>query len=285
MGTAAGSLRPEAGLPYRGESTDSALGTFPVRSLRALLAVRTEATAERLRGFFRSDLRFEVVSDCLSQVEFLPVLERTTPDLLILDLDLLKLSGSLLLSQGDHLRRVVLLLDHDPRLERLLESRGLLYLHPDCAPEQFDSVITLSLASLEERPAAGCRKLLRLLSAPRRRRFKRLAARVAGRLVVFEQGEIFALEAEGRATVIHLGLESHRTSEPFSQLSARLDAISFFKINRNACVNVAHVKEVNFAPLHGCSVQLHNGRTFEVPFRQARRVRKMVEALCKPRTP
>src|SRR5215469_2353299 len=61
--------------------------------LKTLIVVRNEDTAFRLRVLFRSDPRFEVVSDCVSELEVLSVIERSDLDAMVIDLNLPQLGS------------------------------------------------------------------------------------------------------------------------------------------------------------------------------------------------
>jgi DNA-binding LytR/AlgR family response regulator len=249
--------------------------------LKTLIVVKNEDTAFQLRALFRSDPHFDVVSDCVSELEVVSVLERTDLDVLVIDLNLPQLGSRPFLAAMHHLGRVLFMLDPDPRIEKLLQNKGLLYLRRDCDPGHFHAVAARLVQSGGARSRANAQKMVRFLSGRYRTRSSRLAVRVAERLLVLDQGEIYSVEAEGKTTWIHLGLESHQIAEPFSKLARRLDGKRLLKVNRRVLVNVMHIKQVSVESREGCSVWLHNDRIYRLPLHCARRLRKVVEALCK----
>jgi DNA-binding LytR/AlgR family response regulator len=250
--------------------------------LKTLIVVRDEDTAFRLRVLFRSDPRFEVVSDCVSELEVLSVIERADLDAMVIDLNLPQLGSKAFLGAINQLGRVLFVLDPEPRLERLLQNKGLLYLCRDSDPAQFHLVADRLVESSGARFRAGAQSLIRLLSGKYRARSSRLAIRVAKRLLVLDQGEIYSVETDGKNTWIHLALESHKIGESFSEVARRLDRNRLFKISRRVLVNVTHIKEIMVEPLEGCSVRLYNDHSYRLPLRNASRIRSVVEALCKP---
>jgi DNA-binding LytR/AlgR family response regulator len=250
--------------------------------LKTLMVVRNEDTAFRLRVLFRSDPRFEVVSDCVSELEVLSVIERANLDAMVIDLNLPQLGSKAFLGTINQLGRVLFVLDPDPRLERLLQNKGLIYLCRDCDPRQFHLVADRLVESSGARFRAGAQSMIRLLSGRYRARSSRLAIRVAKRLLVLDQGEIYSVETDGKSTWIHLAFESHKVGESFSEVARRLDTNRLFKISRRVLVNVTHIKEIIVEPLEGCSVRLHNDHSYRLPFHNASRIRRVVEAISKP---
>lgn len=69
-------------------------------ALKTLIVVKNEDTAFQIRSLFRSDPRFEVVSDCVSELEVASVLERTNLDVLVIDLNLPQLGSRPFLATG-----------------------------------------------------------------------------------------------------------------------------------------------------------------------------------------
>jgi DNA-binding LytR/AlgR family response regulator len=250
-------------------------------ALKTLILVKSEETASHIRTLFKSDPRFHVVSDCVSELELVPVLERTDLDVTVIDLNLPQLGSKPFFAAMNRMGRLLFLLDADPRLERLLQNKRLPYLVRNCEPGQFHEVAAKLILSDSARSRANAQTMVRLLSGRYRARSSRLAVRLAKRLRVFDQDEIYAVEADGKTTWIHLGLESHQVGEPLSQLAGRLDSDRLFRISRRVLVNLMHIKEISVEPLEGCCVWLHNDRMYRMPPRNALRMRRVLEALCK----
>lgn len=251
------------------------------RPLRTLIVVKNEETGFRLRALFKPDTRFEVVSDCVSELEVAAVLDRTALDAVVIDLNLPQLGSLPFLAAVNRLGRVLFVLDAEPRLERLLQNKGLPYLSRDCDPGQFRAAATKLVEANCSRLRAHVQSIVRLLSGRYRARSSRLAVRVAKRLLVIDQSEIYSVDTDGKSTWIHLGLESHQIGEPFGQLAERLHGSRLFKISRRILVNLIHIKEITVEPLEACLVRLHNDRIYRLPFHNAWRMRKVVEALYK----
>lgn len=197
------------------------LSPAPLRPLRTLIVVKNEETAFRLRALFQPDTRFEVASDCVSELEVAAVLDRTALDAMVIDLNLPQLGSLPFLTAVNRLGRVLFVLDAEPRLERLLQNKGLPYLSRDCDPGQSRAAATKLVEANCARLRAHVQSIIRLLSGRYRARSSRLAVRVAKRLLVIDQSEIYSVDTDGKTTWIHLGLESHQIGEPFGQLAER----------------------------------------------------------------
>jgi hypothetical protein len=254
------------------------------RRLRTLVILQNRETARRLRDWFTMDSRFTIISDCASEAEALRILKKGQLNALVMEMSLRKMSSTLSLPETRRLRGVLFIIDPNPRLEQLLRNKKVPFLLKECDREHFEKAAAGLVHSPFSASRLSCRALQRLLSGRYRANPQRLTVRVKGRLVVFDQREVYAVETDGRKTWLHLGLESHRVQESSAELARLLDPRMFVSVSRGTLLNAAHIRQLWFEAGNGCSVVLQNDRTYRLPLSSAAPIKKLVVTLLHSRS-
>jgi len=210
----------------------------------------------------------EIVGEAANGRAAVAAIERLSPDLVFLDVQMPNLDGFGVLAElpVERLPLVVFVTAFNEHAVRAFEVHALDYL---LKPFEYDRLrqsvqrarAQLSLSSHADHQT----RLLGLLEDLQKAQpWSRLAVREAGRIVFVKPDEVDWIEAEGNYLCLHVGRKSYLLRETMHSAETLLASKKFLRINRSALVNLERVKE--WQPMfHGDSVLiLENGTRLTV---------------------
>jgi len=218
--------------------------------IRALVVDDEPLARERVRSLLANEPDVTVVGECATGGEAIEAIERESPDLVFLDVQMPELDGFGVLEnvQAERLPFVIFVTAYDEYAVRAFEVHALDYVLKPFDRERFRDA--LDRARREIARAAGNggfdQKLLSLLNelSDRRKRLERIVIRSGGRVSFLRTEEMDWIEAAGNYVELHVGKESHLLRETMNKLESRLDAKRFLRIHRRIIVNVERIKQL-----------------------------------------
>ncbi len=212
-----------------------------------LLIVDDEPLARQaIRQLVEGDPEVEVVGEC-SGVRGAEEVERTQPDLLVLDVQMPQVDGFDLLDEIgiDRAPQVIFVTAYSEHALRAFEVHAVDYVLKPVVDERFALALARAKAQVRLRrdgaPAGGgLGPLLREHS----RRTRRIVVRDRERTRVIEAATIDWIEAADYYAMIHAGGETHLLRETMQELEQRLDPVRFFRVHRSAIINLERVREI-----------------------------------------
>ena len=213
---------------------------------------------ELIAKLLQDEPDIEVVGECGNGPDAVAAIQRRSPDLVFLDVQMPGLDGFGVLAALDNRRLplIVFVTAFDKHAVRAFEVHALDYL---LKPFQYDrlheSVQRARVCLQKNSPELYRDRLLGLLEDLRAQSqsWERLVIREAGRVVFLRIDEIDWIEAEGNYLRLHTGKESHLLRETMGTAEARLAPKKFLRLSRSTLVNLERVKE--WQPLfHGDSI-------------------------------
>jgi two-component system LytT family response regulator len=205
--------------------------------------------------------------------EAVTAIRNLRPDLVFLDVQMPEMDGFAVVKEigAEEMPAVVFVTAHDQYAIRAFEFSAIDYLLKPVIEERFGRTLQRVKTRLHLAPTGVANRqiisLLEAIASPRPY-LKRLAVRIAGKIIFVEVGDIDWIGAAENYVELHVGRSSHLLHVTMSTLEKSLDPETFVRIHRSTIVNAGHIKELQPA-LHGeyvvtlqDGVRLQSGRVY-----------------------
>lgn len=231
------------------------------------LVVDDEPLARRhVRRIIERDPEVVVVGESGNGRDALAAIAGTTPDLILLDVQMPELDGfevvaALAGSPPERMPMVVFVTAYDEYAIKAFDVHALDYV---LKPVERERLLTAVARAKQRAGVPGARDEARdtvravAEAAVARRRGERLAIRVDGKHLLLETSAIGWLEAVDDYVRIHLGRTAHLVRGTLQTFERQLPP-NFLRIHRSAIVNVDHLREVTTTPQGDYRLTLHDG--------------------------
>ena len=232
---------------------------------RTLIVDDEQLARERLRQLLSKQPEIELIGECADGREAIAAIQKQSPDLIFLDIQMPELDGFAVLEaiNAEPMPVIVFVTAHDKFALRAFEVHAVDYLLKPFDRERFESALRRALEQVKHRadPARSEAQaaVLTEMQAPAKP-LERLAIKSGGRIVVVKAADIAWIQSAHNYVEIHEDKQSHLLRETISAIETRLAPDKFVRISRSVIVNVDRVKELE--PLfHGeYTVTLQNGQ-------------------------
>ncbi|RUO38927.1 DNA-binding response regulator [Aliidiomarina taiwanensis] len=205
---------------------------------------------EQLQDF--SDLT--VVGEAASVEDALTLLQSTEVDLLLLDIDLPDGDGFDVLAQADKAPDVVFVTAFDEYAIKSFEFNALDYLMKPVRSERLQKAL--------EKVTKNRKNESKLAAT------QRIFIKDGERCFFVNVSDVFAFEAMGNYTRVHLAENTPAVYRPISAVVERLDE-SFFRASRSWVINTNYIEHIEPAMSGGLDLKLANGLQVSMSKRQA----------------
>jgi two-component system LytT family response regulator len=236
----------------------------PNSRLRTLIVDDEPLARDKVRILLAKDPEIEIIGECANGQEAVQAIERETPDLVFLDVQMPGMDGFGVLKKigTEHVPGVVFVTAYDQYALHAFEVHALDYLLKPFAAKRFNETLQRAKSQLRGSTDGGVtQKLISLLdglSGPKKY-LERFVIRSNSRVFFLKVNDVDWIEAAGNYLNIHIGNEAHLLRETMNGIESQLDPQRFVRIHRSTLVNVERIKELS--PLfHGdYVVTLTNG--------------------------
>jgi two-component system LytT family response regulator len=215
------------------------------------LIVDDEPLARRgIRAHLKEERDVEIIAECGNGLEAVALIEKETPDLVFLDVQMPELDGFGVLEaiKREHLPAVIFVTAYDRYALRAFEVHALDYLLKPFDAERFTGALERARAHLERRSISDLHSRLQSLIDDLKTNQKyaeRLVIKSAGRIFFLSVEEIDWVEAADNYVRLHTRSNTHLLRETMNNLEGRLDPAQFLRIRRSTIINVRRIKELH----------------------------------------
>ena len=237
--------------------------------IRALIVDDEPPARELIATLLREESDVELVGECGDGRSAVAAIERLSPDLVFLDVQMPGLDGFGVLAALPMERwpLIVFVTAYDKHAVRAFEVHALDYLLKPFEYDRLGHAVQRARTELGQRDATARQtRLLALLEDIQQRseNWDRLAVRDSRRVAFFKPEEIDWIEADGNYISLHAGAKSYLLRQTMNAAEARLAARKFLCVSRSTLVNLERIQE--WQPMfHGDSVLiLKNGTRLTV---------------------
>ena len=220
----------------------------------------------------------EVSGECGSGPDAIAAIEATTPDLVVLDVQMPGCSGLDVVRQVGpaHMPAVIFLTAYDEYAVQAFEVNAVDYLLKPFEPARLVEAIERVRARLtvrQESTLAGRLEALLAVRAPER--LERLVIRNGERYEFVPVDAVDWIEAANNHVRLHCGTRRHLLAETMTSLERRLDGARFLRVHRSRIVNTSRIVAVHVLIGGTYELELRDGTRLT----SGRQYREAVQAL------
>ena len=234
--------------------------------IRTLIVDDEPLARGRLRQLLEAEAEIELIGECADGAEAVAAIQKSSPDLVFLDVQMPELDGFGVLDAigSQPMPVIVFVTAHDKFALRAFEVHAVDYLLKPFDRERFQAALRHATeqarnkaAGIHTEPQATVLTQLRPSTKP----LDRLAVKSGAHIVWVPLADIDWIESADNYVELHVGPKSHLLRETLNALEERLPAEKFVRISRSAMVNPLRIKELRRMLYGGYEIRLINGAT------------------------
>jgi two-component system LytT family response regulator len=247
--------------------------------VRTLIVDDETLARERLRQLLQDEPEIELMGECADGTEAVEAIQKQSPDLIFLDIQMPELDGFGVLQAMTTTPApvVVFVTAHDKFALRAFEVHAADYLLKPFDRERFKKALARALDRVKHREGAAQQAQAAVLAElkPPSRPLERLAVKTSGKVIFVKLEDVDYIESAHNYVELHVDKQSHLLRETLNSIEARLPAEKFVRISRSVIVHIERVKELQPLFYGEYAVTLHNGTRLTL----SRRYRDKLERL------
>jgi two-component system, LytTR family, response regulator len=235
-----------------------------VTKIRTLVVDDEPMARERILGLLAQETDVEVIGQCADGVQAVSAIQRLSPELVFLDVQMPAVDGFGVIKQvgADKMPMVVFVTAYDEYALQAFEVHALDYLLKPFGRDRLQQCLDHARHQRDRHRAGELGKSLLALVQdfkPEQKKQDRLVVKSGGRVFFVRTEDIDWIEASGNYVRLHLKEQSYLFRETMNQMESRLDPQRFFRIHRSRIVNTERIKELQPWFNGEYVVVLHNG--------------------------
>jgi two-component system LytT family response regulator len=238
-----------------------------------VLIVDDEPLARRgIRARLKAFSDVVILNECEDGESAVEAIERLSPDLLFLDVQMPGMSGFDVLRQLGKARVpfIIFLTAYDQYALQAFEVHALDYLLKPIDDERFSEAVARARRQIELHGAGTLEDRLRALLTEHTSKsglsahVERFSIRTGSRITFVLANEIDWIEAAGDYAALHIGKRTHLLRETLNSLETRLDPSRFVRIHRSTIIRAECIRELHTLPNRELLVRLLDGTELKV---------------------
>jgi two-component system LytT family response regulator len=230
-----------------------------------------------LREYLELIEEIELLGECSKGSEAVEKINKLTPDLIFLDVQMPGMTGFEVLDEIDHEPYVIFITAYDQYAIKAFEKNAVDYLLKPLDEERFRQAVARAL----KRKKMDEGDLENLLGSLHQVNHKgtyesHIFVQKSEKLFNLPMDEIVYLEASGDYTIIVTKNDQFVSSSGIGKLEEMMNPDTFIRVHRSTIVNVNHLKEIERHFNGGMVVKMQSGKSFPVSRTYAKQIRKKV---------
>lgn len=239
------------------------------------LLIDDERLARKELGTLLSEFKeVEIVGECQNAQEAKEMIERLTPDLIFLDIQMPGKSGFDLLEELDYVPRVIFVTAYDEYAIKAFEVNALDYLLKPVEPQRLAAAIDRISKDIEaerEHDQNSFSEGRKILS-----QHDQIFLKDGERCWLVKLDEVRMFESEGNYVRVFFKQSKPLILKSLNNLEHRLNPLEFFRVNRKYIVNLKWIDNIEPWFNGGLQLTLSTGEKVEVSRRQTARFKDLM---------
>ena len=211
--------------------------------IKTILVDDEPLALQRMKDLLAEHTDIEIVGECATGQQARAMIEQVNPDLMLLDVQMPRMTGMVQLLGETELPLIVFVTAHEGFAVEAFDTRAVDYLLKPVRPERLSRSLERvrdQLAAIHDEPVA--QETPEPSGEPRR--ISRLMAKANDRVVFIKDEQIDWIESAGNYVIVQAGQERHIIRETMASLERGLPPADFVRLNRSLIVNVGRIVEL-----------------------------------------
>lgn len=211
--------------------------------LRVLIVDDEDPAREILSEYLAREPGVEVAAECRNGFEAVKAVAELRPDLVLLDIQMPKLTGFEVLELIGPDVAFVFVTAYDEHALRAFEVNAVDYLLKPIAPERLHAALDKARQRLRARTATPVAELVSAARAPGTS-LERILVRDGSKVIVIPVVDLDYAEAQDDYAGLHTGGKVHLKQQTLAELQASLDPARFVRIHRSYMLNLDRLARI-----------------------------------------
>ncbi len=227
--------------------------------LRALIADDEPLARALLREYLSAHADVQIAAECDNGLDATRLIGELQPDLVLLDIQMPKLTGLEVLALSGRRDGVIFTTAHDQHAIAAFELHAVDYLLKPFSQARFDAALARARRLLGQ-PVPGLERLV----APPGQYLSRVLVRDGASLQILPIEQIAYIEAQADYVAFHSQGRDHLKAQRISELEAQLDPSCFVRVHRSFILNLSQLHSLERTEGDGHAARLKSGKRIPV---------------------
>ena len=245
-----------------------------MKIFRTIIIEDERLAREELKSLLKHFLEIEIVGEARNGSDALEMIEKLSPDLLFLDINMPEMNGFEMIKQLEEIPKVIFVTAYDEFALKAFEVNALDYLLKPVDPERLQEAIK-KLANSDEDFTSNQHGILsskdRLLTLE-----DKVFIKDGEKCWFIEVRKIRMLESDGNYVKVYFDTNRPLLLRSLNSFEERLDERFFFRANRKFIINLQWISSIENWFNGGLRVELMEGEKVEISRRQAIRFKEIM---------
>ncbi len=216
-----------------------------------------------VKKYLSAHAEFEILAECDNGFEGLKAIQSLQPDLVILDIQMPKITGFELLELLDKLPAVIFATAFDEYAIKAFEKNAVDYLLKPFSAERFEAALKKYLSSTPEHTAVQVEKVLHE-EQRQEEKLHHIVTRNAGEIHIINLHDIQYIEAFDDYVKIFTQKEYFLKKQTMAFYEANLDDRRFFRLHRSYIVQLSELVKLESLEKNSYVAILRSGKKIPV---------------------
>lgn len=233
------------------------------RQIRTIIVDDEEPARQLLRRYIAEIPNVELVAECSNGFEAVKSITELKPDVVILDIQMPKLSGFEVIELLDDPPFILFSTAYDEYALRAFEVHALDYLLKPYSVERLKEAFERVKERLAQRTPQKLHSLAEKVqenASP----LERILVKEGSKVVVIPVNSISYIEAQDDYVALHAEGKKHLKQQRMAQLEKLLDSSKFIRIHRSYILNIEHLYRIELYAKDSRLVILRDGTKIPV---------------------
>jgi two-component system LytT family response regulator len=208
-------------------------------TIKVLIADDEELARRLLREYLGRHPDMEVVGECENGMQAVKEIGRLQPDLVLLDIQMPKLTGLEVLELTERYSGVIFTTAYDQYALKAFDFHAVDYLLKPFSQQRFDEALAQARKSLGQASPA-----IKEMAARPGEKLERILVRDRSQVHVIPVEKLEYAEAQDDYVCLHSDGRDYLKTQSLSELEAQLDAGRFVRVHRSYIVNVEQLQSI-----------------------------------------